>query len=84
MKKQHHSSLKLHTIYTLLLIAVFGVLLLFVRDMTLGVAMLFLALYISGNGIIHARKNVLHRDTLLEYLLVGIITLVLLIGFILQ
>ena len=81
MRKQHHISLKIHTIYTLVLSLVFAALLFVTRDLTLGVVMVFLLLYIAGNGIIHAHKNVLHRDTLIEYVVVAIIALVLLFGY---
>lgn len=82
MRKKHHASLKLHTIYTLVLAVTFGVVLYFTQDLTLGISMVFLLFYVVGNGIIHARKNVLHRDTLLEYILVSAIVLALIIGYI--
>jgi len=82
MRKKHHASLKLHTIYTIALALTFGMVLYFAQDVTLGISMMFLLFYIAGNGIIHARKNVLHRDTLLEYILVSAIVLALIIGYI--
>jgi hypothetical protein len=58
----------------------FLVILLFNRSFTLGIAMVFLAAYVIGNGIIHIRHNELKRDTVLEYSIVAVIALVLLIG----
>lgn len=80
MKKIHHPSLRLHAIYSIVLSVVFLAILIFVRDIALGVSMLFLVLYVVGNGIIHTRKNELKRDTLLEYVLVSAIVLVVLLG----
>lgn len=80
MRKHHHSTMKFHTIYTLLLTLAFVVVLYFSQNFTLGLIMLFLLFYIAGNGIIHSRKNELHRDTLLEYVLIAMIVLVLLLG----
>lgn len=80
MKKIHRSSLKFHTIYSIALSVIFLVIILSVRDITLGATMVFLLLYIIGNGIIHTRKNELKRDTLLEYILVSIIVLVIIMG----
>jgi hypothetical protein len=80
MRKHHHPTLKLHTIYTLMLTLVFGFIFYFVQDITVGALMVALALYVAGNGIIHARKNTLHRDTAIEYLIVALIAFVLLIG----
>lgn len=80
MKKIHHASLKFHTLYSIVLSVIFLVVLLIVRDVSLGVAMFFLVLYVVGNGIIHARKSELKQDTILEYVLVSIIALTVIVG----
>lgn len=79
MKKAHYSSLKFHTIYNLTLATVFVIITLIMRDVTLALALLFLFLYIAGNGIIHSRNNTLSRDTLIEYVLVSLVVLVIII-----
>jgi uncharacterized membrane protein YagU involved in acid resistance len=76
MKKIHHKSLKFHTMYSIVISVIFLVIITSVRDITLGAAMIFLLLYIIGNGIIHIKNNELTRDTLIEYLLVSTIVLV--------
>lgn len=83
MRQAHHSSLKFHTIYSVSLAVVFIVAMLFLRDIALGLTMLFLLLYVAGNGIIHSRHNKITRDTILEYILVSLVALVLLLGIIL-
>ncbi len=80
MKKQHYKKLKFHTIFSIIISLLFLTILLVNRDITLGVAMLFLVAYIVGNGIIHVRHNELKRDTILEYIIVSVIVLVLIIG----
>jgi hypothetical protein len=80
MKKRHVSKLKLHTIFTIVITIIFLVVLAFVRDISLAVAMLFLGVYIAGNGIIHIRHNELARDTIVEYILIGVIAAVLFIS----
>lgn len=80
MKKQHRSSLKFNAIYSLILSVVFLLIILFAPEMTLGVAMVFLVLYIIGNGIVHTKNNELTRDTLFEYMIVAIIVFVIILG----
>ncbi|MDB5160450.1 MAG: hypothetical protein JWO99_713 [Candidatus Saccharibacteria bacterium] len=80
MRKQHVGKLKLHTIFTIVITGLFLIVLAFVRDISLAVAMLFLAVYIAGNGIIHIRHNELARDTIIEYILIGIIATVLFVS----
>lgn len=80
MKKQHYQRLKFHTIFSVSISLLFLVILFIYRDITLAIAMVFLAAYIIGNGIIHVRHNELKRDTILEYIIVSAIVLVLLIG----
>ena len=58
----------------------FLIILLVVRDISLGIAMLFLGVYIAGNGIIHVRHTELTRDVIIEYALVGGIALVLVVS----
>lgn len=80
MKKQHYKKLKFHTIFSVSVSLLFLAILLIYHDITLAVAMVFLAVYIIGNGIIHVRHNELRRDTILEYIIVAAIVLVLIIG----
>jgi uncharacterized membrane protein len=80
MKKKHVSSLKFHTTYSVVLALVFVIIVIFVRDIALIAAMVFLFLYVAGNGIIHSKKNELTRDTILEYIIISIIVLVVIIG----
>ena len=80
MKKRHIRKLKFHTIFTVIITVVFLVVLFFVRDISFAVAMLFLGVYIAGNGIIHMRNNELSRDAIIEYILVGAIAAVVLVS----
>lgn len=80
MKKHHYNSLKLHTLYTAFISVVFLAIFVIQREITLGLAMFVLALYVVGNGLLHLRHNHLERDTLIEYILISAIALVLLIG----
>jgi len=80
MKKHHTHKLRFHTIFSVALVLVFLIVLFFVRDISLAIAMLFLAVYIAGNGIIHAKYNELKRDTIVEYVIVSGIVIVVLIG----
>jgi hypothetical protein len=80
MKKKHVASLKFHTIYSIIIAAIFVLVIIFVRNILFAAAAGFLLLYIVGNGIIHAKKNELTRDTLLEYILIAAIVLVVIIG----
>lgn len=80
MKKLHHKSLKLHTIFSAViavaLLATLGI----ARDASFAVVAIIALVYITGNGIIHAKYNVLTRDTVIEYVLVAVIVIVLLVG----
>jgi len=80
MKKIHYKSLKFHAIYSFILATIFLAVIVFTPDISLGIAMVFLVLYIAGNGLIHARNNKLERDTLMEYIIVSIIVFVIIIG----
>lgn len=79
-KQQRRRQLRFHTIFSVCLSAIFLIILLINRDITLGVTMLFLAAYVIGNGIIHMRHKELTHDTILEYFIVSVIVLVLLVG----
>lgn len=83
MKKIHFPTLKFHTIYTIILSVVFLGIILLAPEITLFAAIVFLLLYIGGNGIIHTRKNELTRDSLVEYIIVSLVVLVVLLGVIL-
>lgn len=80
MRKQHHAKLKFHTIFSIVIAAVLVAVLIFVRDVALGVAIVLLLAYVAGNGIIHTRHSVLSRDTLAEYVLLSLVVLIVLIG----
>ncbi|TAL14137.1 hypothetical protein EPN95_03985 [Patescibacteria group bacterium] len=82
MKKKHIASLKFHTLYSIILAAIFVLVVIFVRNIVFAAAAGFLLLYIIGNGIIHTKKNELTRDTLLEYILISAIVLVVIVGLI--
>jgi len=79
MKKAHYKALKFHTIYSLVLASLFVIIVLFRKDMTLSLALLFLVLYIAGNGMIHNRNNTLSKDAIIEYILVSLVVLVIII-----
>jgi predicted permease len=80
VKKRHSRTLKFHTVFTVALTVVFAFVLLITKSLSLGVAMIFLALYVAGNGIIHVRRNELARDTIVEYILIGVIAALLLVS----
>lgn len=80
MRKQQHRSLKLHTLFSIILAIVFVVVIAIVPEYSLFGAAGFLVMYVAGNGIIHYKKNRLSRDTLIEYVLVSLAALVVLIG----
>jgi hypothetical protein len=80
MKKLHYKSLKFHTVYSFVLAVVFLIMIIVVPDISLGLAMAFLILYVAGNGLIHTRNNELKRDTLMEYIILSIIVFVVIIG----
>jgi len=82
MKKKHIPSLKFHTLYSIILAAIFVLVVIFVRNIIFAAAAGFLLLYVIGNGIIHTKKNELTRDTLLEYILISAIVLVVIVGLI--
>lgn len=73
-------SLKIHTIFSLVLAIILLVVLIVAPSISLFAAMLFVVLYVSGNGIIHSKKNELSRDTIVEYILVSAIVIVVVIG----
>lgn len=78
MKKQHHKSLKIHTIYNLIIAVIFIAVIIIKSEIALIISALFLLFYIAGNSIIHANKNVLNRDILIEYLILSIIATIVL------
>lgn len=73
-------SLKFHTIYSSILALIFLVILFFVRDVMLGIAMFFVMLYVAGNGMIHTNKNALTKDAIIEYIIVSAIVVVVIVG----
>lgn len=84
MKKIHYKSLKFNTIYSLILAIVFLIVIMAIPDIMLGVSMVFLILYVTGNGLIHARHNELGRDTIVEYFVISVIALIILIETVTQ
>lgn len=83
MKKRHIPSLKFHTLYTIGLSVIFLGIILLAPEITLFAAVVFLLLYVGGNGIIHSKKNELSRDSLVEYIIVSLVALVVLLGVVL-
>jgi hypothetical protein len=82
MKKQHFKKLKFHTIFSVILSAIFLLVLLFVHDLSFGIAAAFLCAYVIGNGIIHIKNNELNRDSVVEYVIVSVIVGIVITGFI--
>jgi hypothetical protein len=80
MKKQHYRKFKFHTIFSIILSTTFLIVLLFVRDLSFGIAVIFLCAYVIGNGIIHVKNNELSRDTIIEYIIVSMIAAIVIIG----
>jgi hypothetical protein len=78
MKKIHLQSLKLHTIFNVIVWMLYLAVILICTDATLVVSVVFLLIYITGNGLIHSRKNQLSRDTLVEYVILSLIALIIL------
>ena len=80
MKQKHTTSLKFHTWFTLILAIASIVIILVIPDIGLFVALVFLALYVAGNGLLHAGHGTLTRDILIEYGLVAVVVLIVLVG----
>ena len=80
MRKQHHAKLKFHAIYSIAIATILVAVLVFVRDLTLGIATALLLAYVAGNGIIHTKHNILSRDTLVEYVLVSLVVIIVITG----
>ena len=80
MKKIHFPSLKFHTIYSIILAVLLIAILFFAPDISLFAVIVFMILYVGGNGIIHSRTNELSRDALIEYIIIATIVLVVAIG----
>lgn len=78
MKRKHYRSLKIHTVYNVIISITFVVVILLEHDASLLAATVFLLFYLAGNGIIHTNKNKLDHDTLIEYILLSGIALLLL------
>lgn len=80
MRKHHVPTLKFHTIYSLFISSVFIMVIAVFPDITLAAAIIFFVSYIAGNGLIHSKKNTLHKDSVIEYLLVAIAVFVVVVG----
>ena len=80
MKKQHQKTLKFHSYYNITLGIIFLTIILIKSDVTLMASMVFLFMYVIGNGIIHTRSNKLEKDSCLEYIILSIVVLVVIIS----
>lgn len=80
MKKIHHKSQKFHTIYNIIICTIFVIIIIFYHNISLVASTVFLLFYVTGNGLIHATKNELNRDTILEYMILSIIALIILVN----
>lgn len=78
MRKLHHKSLKAHTIFNLIIWSLYLLIILINSSTALVVSIIFLLIYITGNGLIHSKKNQLSRDTLIEYIILSAIALIIL------
>lgn len=78
MKKMHLKSLKIHTIFNVIVWTLYLTIIFIYTDATLIVSTVFLLIYITGNGLIHSHKNQLSRDTLIEYIILSLIAFVIL------
>ncbi|MDN5275845.1 MAG: hypothetical protein JWN33_494 [Candidatus Saccharibacteria bacterium] len=80
MKKIHFKSLKLHTIFSLIIAVLFTVAFFIAQDAILWIALVTLAVYILGNAIIHAKHNELRRDTMIEYSVIAVAVLIIVVA----
>lgn len=80
MRKVHHNSLKIHTVFNIIIWTLYSLILVFNSNATLIISVIFLLIYITGNGLIHSKKNQLSRDTLVEYIILSAIALVILVN----
>jgi hypothetical protein len=80
MKKRRQKPLNVHVLYSVVLAAVFLVVIITRPDVSLYMTMVFFVLYILGNGALHAKKGMLSRDVLIEYIVLSLVVLVVLIG----
>jgi hypothetical protein len=83
MSSKHYRAHWHHTVYNLLLLLC--LIAIFFIDSAINRLLLplLLVLYVAGNGFLHWRRGNLHRDTVLEYVLVSFMVFVLLWGAIL-
>lgn len=80
MRKHHLPTLKFHTVYSIAISLVFIFVIALFPDITLAASIVFFVGYVAGNGIIHTKKNTLHKDSVIEYLLVAIAVFVVVVG----
>ena len=80
MRKQHRKALKLHTIFTIVLVLVSLVIIALAPDLLLIVSIGALVTYVAGNGLIHVKKNQLTRDIVLEYCIIGAMMLIVVVS----
>lgn len=79
MRRKHHQSLKIHTIFSLIIASMLAATVILTGDIIFLAASVLLIVYISGNGIIHSKKNQLSREALIEYIIVAAIVFFILI-----
>lgn len=84
MKKAHIPTLKIHTIFNLVIGVLYLAIIACYPSITLAMSTFFLLLYVAGNGLIHSKKNQLNRDTLLEYIILSVVALIILANAIIK
>lgn len=72
--------MKFHTIFSITLAVILLVVIILRPSWLLVACCLLLIAYVTGNGVIHAKKSQLTRDGLLEYVLVALIALAIIAG----
>ena len=78
MKIAHRRTLWIHTTFSLGVCALIGLIIWLRRDIpTIGVAVA-IALYIIGNTVIHIKRDDFKQETLVEYILIGAATFIIL------
>ncbi len=79
-KAPRPSQIRFHTWFTIVLALVSLGIIFFVPDISLFVALIFLILYVAGNGLIHVKNKTFTRDILIEYGLVAAVVLIVVFG----
>lgn len=74
------SQVRFHTWFTVCLALISLALIFFVPNISLFVALIFLILYVAGNGLIHVQNKTFTRDIIIEYALVAAVVLIVVVG----